>query len=424
MRWFAAERAREEEPEAAREAARRRLGDWYLHACDAAARVLYPHRMRLPVPPLDVATPVAFADAPSALAWFDAERGNIIAVIRDAASHGPRSTAWLLADTIRPYFWLRVNTGDWAETAQLALDAARVESDARAEAAALLSLGDTADRQNRRYAAIGHYGRALTLAEQVGWAEAATAALGKLGTQLLESGRLIESGEHYRRALRYNADGGPPHAEAVILGCLGIIGFQLGDLVEAERRQTRSCAVPTIGSRQGEAAALDALGQVRHAQGRLDDAATHLTEALRLERETGDRGTEASSLRLLAAVCRDRGQHARAAELANAAVTLAEELADRRLDAEAHTTLGSVLHLAGRHWDAIDAYRHALELAVRTGYRYTAAEALVGLAEAHLGLGEIAAALDLARRGLAIADEHGFARLAQSARTAIGRATG
>jgi len=89
------------------------------------------------VPPIDVDPPVTFADPPAALAWFDAERANIVAMVRDAAALGPHSTAWLLADTIRPYFWLRVRTDDWAETAGLGLGAARAESDARAEAAAV-----------------------------------------------------------------------------------------------------------------------------------------------------------------------------------------------------------------------------------------------------------------------------------------------
>jgi tetratricopeptide (TPR) repeat protein len=425
LRRFASDRAREEEPEAEREAARRRLGEWYLHACDSAARALYPHRMRLPVPEIEVAAPVTFPDPPSAVAWFDTERANIIAVIRDAAERGPRSTAWLLADTIRPYFWLRVNTDDWAETAGLVLDAARAESDARAEAAALLSLGDTADRQNRREAAIDHYTRALTLAERTGWTDGETAALGKLGSLLMESGRLGESARYYRRALNNNADGGSPYAEAVVLGSLGTVHYQLGDLAEASDLYARALSLfRGMGSGQGEAAALDALGQVRHAQGRLDEAADHLTEALRLEREIGDRGTEASSLRLLSAVYRDRHQVTRAVDLANSAVSLAEELADKRLEAEAHATLGTVRTLAGRHWDAIDAFRHALDLTARTGYRYTEAEALVGLAEAHVGLGELAATLDHARRALAIAEQHSFSRLAESARAVVDRVVG
>jgi DNA-binding SARP family transcriptional activator/Tfp pilus assembly protein PilF len=422
LRWFASDRAHAEEPEAAFEAARRRLGDWYLHACDAAARVLYPHRLRLPMPPVDVATPVAFADPPAALAWFDAERANVIAVIRDAAERGPRSTAWLLADTIRGYFWLRVRIEDWTETAGLVLGAARAESDARAEAAARLSLGDTADRQHRREAAIEHYTAALALAEETGWTDGVTAALGKLGSLLMESGRLVESAEHFRRALAHSAGSGSRYAEAVVLGSLGTVQYQLGDLAEATDLYTRSLALfRDLGSGQGEAAVLDALGLVLHAQGRWAEAADHLTDALRLERQVGDRGTEAASLRTLVAVYRDRRQHARAAELANAAVALAEELADRRLEAKAHTTLGTVRSAAGRHWDAIDAHRHSLELTARTGHRYTEVEALLGLAEAHAGLGEPAPALETARRGLAVAEECGFARLARTARDIIDR---
>jgi DNA-binding SARP family transcriptional activator/Tfp pilus assembly protein PilF len=440
LRDFAAVRARDEEPAAERADAMRRLAEWYLRCADAAATLLYPHRLRLPVPAIEAAAPVPFEDQAGALAWLDAERAGLVATIRQAAEHGfrepttergtseaevkprkLRALAWLLADTIRAYFWLRVHTADWAETATVALAAARAEADPRAEAAALLSLGDTADRQNRREDAIEHYTRAGELAERVGWVDASTAALGKLGSLLLESGRLRESAEHYRRALAHNADGGSPHAQAVVLGSLGSIHFQLGDLDEASALYTRTLALfREIGSVQGEAAALDALGEVRLAQGRLTEAADHLTAALRLEREVGDRGTEASSLRTLAAVYRDGGQTARAVELANAVMALAAELDDRRLEAEAHNVLGTVRHHVGRHWEAIDNHRHALELSRRTGYRYTEVEARLGLAAAHAGLGEDEPARAHAEQALTVADELGFARLAAAARTVLG----
>ena len=420
LRHFAAERAGDEEQNPSARQAAGRLSDWYLHCGDAAARLLYPHRLRLPVPPIEVAAPTPFDDPAGALAWLDAERTNLVATIRQAAEHGPRPTAWLLADTIRPYFWLRVHTTDWADTARFALAAARAEGDAPAEVAGLLSLGDTADRQNRREEAIEHYARARALAEEIGWVDALTAALGKLGSLLLESGRLRESADHYRLALAHNADGGSPHARAVVLGSLGSIHFQLGELDEASEYYTRTLALfREIGSRQGEAATLDALGEVRHAQGRLAEATAHLTAALKLEREIGDRGTEASSLRTLAAVHRDGGQTARAVELANAVVALAADLDDRRLEAEAHHILGTVRHRVGRYWDAIDNHHHALDLSRRTGYRYTEVEALLGVAAAHAGLGEHGPARQHAERAWAIAEEIGFERLAGRARAIL-----
>jgi DNA-binding SARP family transcriptional activator/tetratricopeptide (TPR) repeat protein len=420
LREFAAERARDEEPAPEREAALRRLAEWYLRCADAAASLLYPHRLRLPLPPIEAAAPVPFDDQAGALAWLDAERAGLVATVRQAAEHGMHQVAWLLADTIRSYFWLRVHTADWAATAAVALAAARAAADVRAEAAALLSLGDTADRRNRRDEAIGHYTRAGELAERVGWVDASTAALGKLGSLLLESGRLRESADHYRRALAHNAGGGSPHAQAVVLGSLGSIHFQLGELDEAGAHYARTLALfREIGSVQGEAAALDALGEVRLAQGRLDEAAEHLTAALKLEREVGDRGTEASSLRTLAGVYRDGGQTVRAVELANAVMALAAELDDPRLEAEAHNVLGTVRHRVGRHWEAIDNHRHALEVSRRTGYRYTEVEALLGVAAAHAGLGEDEPARDQAERALAIAGEVGFGRLAGRARAIL-----
>ena len=203
LRHYAADRAAVEDDDADREAALRRLLDWYLHRADRAARVLYPHphapagagRRSAVVnrPPTGRPRPHV-TDEAAALAWLDAERANLIAAIRHAAEHGPRSRAWLLADTLRAYFWLRMHTVDWQDAARTALAAAEAEGDLRAQAAALLSLGDFHFRQGRVRA--GH--RAVRSPRSPspsgpGGSECEAAAIGNLGVMYRDSGRLRQA---------------------------------------------------------------------------------------------------------------------------------------------------------------------------------------------------------------------------------------
>jgi hypothetical protein len=75
------------------------------------------------------------------VAWLDAERANLVAAVQHAAEHGPQPAAWLLADALRGYFWLRRWTVEWAVAAGAGLAAAERADDLRAQAAGQLSLG-------------------------------------------------------------------------------------------------------------------------------------------------------------------------------------------------------------------------------------------------------------------------------------------
>lgn len=120
----------------------------FLVAADHAARLLYPHLTRLPVPGGD-ATENPFETPADALRWFDAERVNLVATIEYAAAHGPRAAAWLLADTLRGYFSLTMRVTDWRRSAQAALTAARTEGSDEAHSSAHLSLAELHLRSSR-----------------------------------------------------------------------------------------------------------------------------------------------------------------------------------------------------------------------------------------------------------------------------------
>jgi DNA-binding SARP family transcriptional activator len=424
LRQFAADQARSDLSPAERLAVLGRLCDWYLHQARAAGTVLYPHRLRLPVP--EPAEPTrallqALDTDTEALAWLDSELANLTAAIRHAAEHGLRRSAYLLADTLRGYFWLRMHTVAWAEAASVALTAASAEGDLRAQCAALLSMGDLHFRRNEYDQAIGHQRRALDAATRSGWLHGQAAAYGSLGIAYRESGRLQEAASHFERSLALNRESGFRYGEAVTLGYLGAMYLHQGELPAAAEHTSQALArYQEVGSRPGEAAALEDLGEIRIAQGRLDEATILLTYALNLRRQIGDRGFEASTMSNLAAAHGEAGQIDRAVELAHASATLAGDVGDRRVEAGALNVLARISARVGHQREAVRHHRRALELSREIGNRYLEAEALLGLSTAQRELGQLDEALGHARQALSVARDRGFRRLAEHAVTLIG----
>lgn len=417
LRQYAGDRARDAESAEECRDALQRLDDWYVYWADAAAKLLYPHRLRLPVPAVEApASPVLFDNGSTALDWLEAERANLVAVIRHAAENGRPPTAWLLADALRGYFQLRMYTMDWEWAVRAALTAAEASGDLRAQAATLLGVGDLNLRRSRFEEAIEPFTRALALCEQTDWVHGQAAALGYLGSAFRDCGRVRQAADCHSRALVLYRAIGSSYGEAVALDCLGRSCRQLGLLTEAAGYYERALALyRAIGSRQGEGLALHDLGQICQMRGQLDDAMAHLNNATKLAREISDRAMEPYNLSSLARVHCDAGRPQQAIELARAAVSVAGDQNDPRTEAEALNTLAVINHHLGRHGQAIENHRRALHVSGASGDRYPEVEALIGLADAHQALGDRDNAVDYAERALAIAREVGFRLIADQA---------
>jgi tetratricopeptide (TPR) repeat protein len=365
LRLYAAEQATAEDGTSGRQAALDRLFDHYLSTVDAAARLLYPEKLRLPqVGPAGAPDLISFAGEAEAMAWLEAERPNLVAAVHHAAEHGPHTVAWRLADALRGYFNRRMHTVDWQAVANAGLGAAVADGQPAAQAAAHLSLATLDWGQSRCQQAIDHYVQALELAAQGGWRDGHVAAFGNLGNVYFELGQLAQAAEHYTQALAILAQD---------------------------------------DWRAGRANGLGSLGEVYHALGRLDEARTALIEARALQQEVGARGGEAEAVRVLAAVHRDAGQHAEALDLAHAALALARDIGDQRCEADTLNTLGGVHQQLGRYQEAAGDYQRALDLAQQIGSPYAQAEALTGLAAAHLAGGHPERAIGHAEDAIVVA---------------------
>jgi DNA-binding SARP family transcriptional activator len=408
LRRYAAEQAEHEEPE--RDAALHRLYDWYLHAVDGAARLLYPHMLRLPVPEIEASMPAVVTDPATASTWLDSERGNLVAVVRHA---GPRPVAWLLSDAMRGYFWMCMRKADWQAAAEAGLAAAETAGEPRAQAAARLSLADLNFRQGKARQAVRHHTHALMHARRAGWREAQAAVLGNLGLVHRRSGRLGGAATRFERALELSRTIGQLTGEMVALGNLGLVHWEMGRLAQAAEHHAEALrGHRRVGARYGEALSLSLLGQAQRPRGLLAEAVELLTRALELYREAGARAGEAEAHSRLAATFADLGRHVEALDHARTGLELAREAGDPRATAEALATLAAVHHSLGQRPDAIRRYAQAIELIRETGDRYPEADALIGLAAA---TGEASHA----KHALALAERAGFQALRGQAMTVL-----
>jgi tetratricopeptide (TPR) repeat protein len=426
LRAYAADRAHADDSEAARLAAEQRLIDHYVGRVNGAARVLYPEILRVPAAP--TAAVSTFDSHAAALAWLEAERANLVAMVDATATAGPRSAAWLLADGLRGYFHLRMHTVDWLAVAGQALAAAAADSrespamDAReGHAAAELSLGDAYWRMSRYPESIAHYTRAAELAAETGWLRGLAAILGNLGNVLQQSGRLAEAADHYAEALAIATETGWVNGQAANLENLGAVYWELGRLDEAADQLQRGLAIfSEIESVFGQGVLRTSLGEVRHALGQADQALDQLTRALALHREVGNVGGEAETLRDLAVVHRDNGDLDRAGDLAEQALTLARDAGDRRYESDALNTVATIRLLRGDHRAAAALHEQAMELAREIGNRYPEAEALIGLAVTHRLSGQPERARGYADQALVLARRVGYRVLEAQALAALG----
>ncbi|WP_318306933.1 AfsR/SARP family transcriptional regulator [Amycolatopsis solani] len=408
LRRYAAELAGRFEPAADRERALNGLYAWYLGAVDGAARVLYPHMLRLPGPGGRTFTELAEASN-----WLDTERGNLVAAVQSAARHGPRRVAWQLADALRGYFWMCMRRAEWLAAAEAGLSAADADGEPRARAAGRLSLADLHFRQGRYRQAVRLYTAALLLARQADWAEAQAAVLGNLGCVYWQSGRLTAAASRFGRGLALSRRIGQPAGEAVAFGNLGLVHWEMGRLAEAADHYGQALRrYRRIGSSYGEAINLANLGQVQRARGRPAEVVELLGRSLELQREAGNRGGEAETLSRLALAHADLGHREEALDDARAGLALAREAGDPRTEAEALAALAAVLARFGGRPEAVRRYGQALDLIRETGDRYPEVDALIGLASAAGDPGP-------AREALVLAERAGYRALQGQALTAL-----
>ncbi|MDT7782104.1 MAG: hypothetical protein QOF58_523, partial [Pseudonocardiales bacterium] len=140
LRTYAHEKALDDEPTP--EKSVDRLLCWYLHSADAADRLLFQGRRRMPLPelPEDV-VPHQFEGADDARAWLRTEYVNLIAAIKHAAASRNTELAARLPLALMSFFEFDSHFDDGLAMYQLGLDAAAASGNKRVEAVLCNNMG-------------------------------------------------------------------------------------------------------------------------------------------------------------------------------------------------------------------------------------------------------------------------------------------
>ncbi len=289
VRLYAADRAREDQPPADREAALRRVVGFYLHSADAADQLLDPHRQPIRLdPPVPGCLPHSPADAAAALSWFDTEHACLLAAHRVAISVGWHQTVWQLACAVFTFHSRRGHRHDQLAVCQAGAGAAKRLPDPVSHIRAHLRLGRAYADLGRLDEAIDHLRQALTVAclhhDRANQA-LAHHALARAREQRGEARPALEHATHALNLFRALDD---PVWQAATLNLVGWLHAQLGEYEQARQH----CRAALVLQRRhqdpdGEAITLDSLGYIDHHTGRHRQAVRHYQQALTLRRAIG-----------------------------------------------------------------------------------------------------------------------------------------
>ncbi|HWO64776.1 MAG TPA: BTAD domain-containing putative transcriptional regulator, partial [Umezawaea sp.] len=276
LRDYAAERLAFEDDPAEFEQAFRRLLDWAIRSVDNATDALKNTLMRLPRAAAEAGvTPQTFCAPDDALAWLDAERANLVALVVHAADREPSADCWQLADALRRYFYVQGLPVEWLATAKAGLVVAQRIGDEVGEVAMLSSLGTLYWAIGQHRVAVEYYLRTFPIQERGATAPAANAAvLSNVGTVYIDLGELEQAAHHLESALAITREIGASQQEGIALLNLGGVYLLLGQLDRATSSFEDSLEVGNrLDAWMTQANSYRALGEVHLLQGRPDRAA-------------------------------------------------------------------------------------------------------------------------------------------------------
>ncbi len=176
---------------------------------------------------------------------------------------------------------------------------------------------------------------------------------------------------------------GSDQGRADVLNAIGVAHQQMGDLAAAEARYREAAALrDRLGDRRGYANSLKNLGTVAMVRGDPTAAAADFSRALALVEAIGDKAGMAEILNAQGGLAEERGCFDQALELYRRALALRRDLGDRRALAQSFGNVGYAYQTLGEYDNAALYWNQALELQVAAGDR-------AGVVAARQSLGQI-----------------------------------
>ncbi|MBP2471535.1 DNA-binding SARP family transcriptional activator/tetratricopeptide (TPR) repeat protein/DNA-binding XRE family transcriptional regulator [Crossiella equi] len=380
LRDYAAERAAAELPEPVRARARAGLHDWYVRTAHAATHVLYGQIRALP---LEAPPERLFGDHRVAADWLDAEIGNLLLILRDAAEVGPRATSWRLLSVLRNYFQLRPGPYDFP-AATIALAAAETEGDLVGQTVAQLVLADAFARRGDLAESDRRYRLALDRHTESGLRVGAAAIHTDISSITVRRDTVTSIRASEERILdqhlaeRHDQLATLTTRHKLVFACLNA-----GDTEAAREHHRAARTLAAVAPRNSWV--LFMLGAQHRAFGDSRRAATTLTRALEIARELRAHWTERQVCTALAELRADTGELAEATELARLALELARRHNDISAECASLLVLGRVHTKLGQGEEAVHCLRWARYRYLRQGDRHGELATTLALAQAWAG---------------------------------------
>ena len=336
LRLFARERlAVEDAPAARRAALERTLQTYFTTAQNSVSQ------LRLRPPDLGGKTVVASTDGAGTLAgsyqWLAAEHTGLALSLDQAWREGLGRLGGELARRLADFFEVHACWDEWERTYQVALRAARLAGDRRAEASLLCGLGDLRRFQDRSAESVAYFTHSRAIFSELQDRSGEIDSLIGLARAYRRQGRLDESASCFGESLKL---------------CRG------------------------LRDRDREAKAMLFFAKVRRQQGRSRDALTLLEGCRDLFYSVGSDGYAAYSDLMIGILCHELGELERAADHLQRALGFAQTLGDPRWEAYALLYLGVIARARGSQEEARQRLEQALAMFEKTGERQ-------GLARAH-----------------------------------------
>ncbi|MGH8792289.1 MAG: ATP-binding protein, partial [Stackebrandtia sp.] len=438
LRLYATQRA-VELGESDRDAALRRLYDWYVWSAREAAiasHLLSRDWVRPEIPPAGFAV-ARFDDLECAIDWLDKERGNISATARAAAENRHGEVPWHLVEAVAEHFVMRDDLDGLRRAAEIALGAAEHAGDVQGQAMMHSRLGSAANNRQDFAAAIKRLSQAFALLGddgdprllgrvliQLAFAhtnagELSTAAgyarrsvrahraldsdrlgsvLGFASVVVVELGRLGEAVDYMKEAENLHRRDSHPH-RYIGLGNLAEAYTDLGELEAADECLAEALELcRRVEAVRSESSLLTRAAGLHLLRGQTQEAGECARRAANQARECGSRIHEARALSMLARSMLDVDRDA-AEETARRAVETADAAVGARV--AALSALSEAQTVRGRFGEAIENARQALDIARDGEYGVDEGKALTVLAEARLADGDVAGAITTAEEALA-----------------------
>jgi DNA-binding SARP family transcriptional activator/Flp pilus assembly protein TadD len=254
-----------------------------------------------------------------------------------------------------------------------------------------------------------------------GWPGHATRLAAVLFRYLLAGGYLPEALTAHSHALMAARQAGDSSSEATALTSLAATHSRQGRYQQAASQLQQALALfQHAGELDGQARVHSALGVVCSEQGYWQMAFRHQEQALRLDRQAGDQTGQIITLGNLGRLALRRGRCEQAARYQQQSLALARKTGFQFVESHALYCLGEVDLQRSRYRQAAEHLRQALALSRQTGNRTVETYALICLGTADLGLGRHEQAIGHLQQALALAQETGFRSREASALNGLG----